>query len=122
MIKFDSIITNGYVDIETIEERAKEGWEFVAILPAKQIDIHALVTDKITIFSKYVEDSKNKSWEHFEVKYKEEGVSTNWITTDYIDDIKSAKEVANMYASIEGVTDVNIVKITKSQEVVKTLY
>ena len=56
MIKFDSIITNGYVDIETISSRLKEGWTFVTTLPAKIVHPHAIDTDKVTIFSKYIEE------------------------------------------------------------------
>lgn len=54
MIKFDYVITNGYVDIETIEKRTEDGWSFVTTLPAKVVHPYALETDKVTIFSKYL--------------------------------------------------------------------
>lgn len=54
MIKFDYIITNGYIDIETIEKRTELGWIFVTTLPAQVVHPHALETDKVTIFSKYL--------------------------------------------------------------------
>lgn len=53
MIKFDHVITNGYIGIETIEKRTENGWTFVTTLPAKTVHPHALETDKVTIFSKY---------------------------------------------------------------------
>jgi len=56
MIKFDHVITNGYIDIETIEKRTKSGWTFVTTLPAKTVHPHALDTDKVTIFTKYTEE------------------------------------------------------------------
>lgn len=56
MIKFDHVITNEYIDIETIEKRTKSGWTFVTTLPAKTVHPHALDTDKVTIFTKYTEE------------------------------------------------------------------
>jgi hypothetical protein len=55
MIKFDSIITNGYIDIDTILGWTNKGWKFVTTIPAKQVHPHAMDTDKLTIFSKYQE-------------------------------------------------------------------
>lgn len=53
MIEFDYIITNGYIDIDTIESKTKKGWVFVITLPAKTICPTAMETDKLTIFSKH---------------------------------------------------------------------
>lgn len=50
MIEFDWVITNGYVDKETIFKRVEKGWTFVATVPAKLIHPKACDT---TIFSKY---------------------------------------------------------------------
>lgn len=54
MIKFDVIITNGYIDRDTIYNKCNEGWNFVVTLPAKALHPNALETDKATIFSKYI--------------------------------------------------------------------
>lgn len=56
MIKFDYVITNGYVDVDTIENRTKEGWSFVTSLPAILVHPHAMETDKVTIFSKHTKE------------------------------------------------------------------
>lgn len=64
-IELDYIITNGYVDLDTIVEREKKGWKFVATVPAKLIHPHALPTDKATIFSRYVSSvigAPNTTW------------------------------------------------------------
>jgi hypothetical protein len=53
LIDFKVIITNGYVDQDTIEGMTSKGWKFVTTLPAKVVHPHALDTDKATIFSKY---------------------------------------------------------------------
>lgn len=55
MIEFDVIITNGYVDRDTIFNKVNNGWTFVATVPAKNIHPHAMETDKATIFSRYLE-------------------------------------------------------------------
>lgn len=52
MSELDYIITNGYCDIDTIENRKRNGWDFVVTLPAILIEPHAMPTDKVTIFSK----------------------------------------------------------------------
>lgn len=52
-LKLDSIITNGYVDPETIEVFTKEGHTFVCTIPAILAHPHAMPTDKLTIFAKY---------------------------------------------------------------------
>jgi hypothetical protein len=54
-IIFDSVITNGYVDIETMQHFLRDGWTFVCTIPAKQVHPHACDTDKFTLFSKYIE-------------------------------------------------------------------
>lgn len=59
MIEFDVIITNGYVDKDTISKKCNDGWNFVITLPAKSIHPNALETDKATIFSKYIKSSKD---------------------------------------------------------------
>ena len=56
MIKFDHVITNGYIDIETIEKRTQSGWSFVTTLPAKIVHPSALETDKVTIFTKTINE------------------------------------------------------------------
>ena len=53
MIEFDYVITNGYVDIDTLQKRVKGGWKFVCTIPASIIHPHALETDKVTIFTRY---------------------------------------------------------------------
>jgi hypothetical protein len=53
MLKIDYVITNGYVDAETIAKRAEKGWTFVATLPANLMHPYALPTDKITFFVRY---------------------------------------------------------------------
>jgi hypothetical protein len=53
MIDFEWVITNGYVDSETIESYTDKGWTFVATIPAKLIHPYACDTDKATVFSKY---------------------------------------------------------------------
>jgi len=53
MLRLDWVITNGYVDIDTINKRTEKGWKFVTTLPANQVHPHALPTDKITVFSYY---------------------------------------------------------------------
>lgn len=53
MIKLDWVITNGYIDLETIQKRDDSGWKFITTLPAKLIHPHAMESDKITIFTKY---------------------------------------------------------------------
>lgn len=55
MIKFECIITNGYVGDDTIYNMTKKGWTFVTTIPAKLVHPHAMDTDKATIFSKYIE-------------------------------------------------------------------
>ena len=55
MIEFDCVITNGYVDHDTITAMTDKGWTFVATVPAKLVHPHALDTDKATIFSHYTE-------------------------------------------------------------------
>mgnify|MGYP001615724012 CR=1 FL=1 len=54
MLEYDSIITNGYVDRDTIAAFITKGWTFVVTLPAKMVHPHALATDKWTLFSKYI--------------------------------------------------------------------
>lgn len=58
MINFKHIITNGYIDIETIEKYQEEGWDFVTTIPAYTIHPHSLKTDKLTIFAKYTEEKQ----------------------------------------------------------------
>ena len=53
MIELDYVITNGYVDRETILKRHENGWNFISTIPAILIHPHAAITDKATIFSKY---------------------------------------------------------------------
>lgn len=60
MLEIDSVITNGYVDIDTLESRAKEGWKFVVTVPAITAHPYAVPTDKLTIFSRYKEDKINE--------------------------------------------------------------
>ena len=55
MLELTTVITNGYVDIDTICSMVSEGWTFVITIPAKLIHPHALDTDKATIFSRYQE-------------------------------------------------------------------
>jgi len=55
MLEFEYIITNGYVDIETIHHFTEKGCKFVVTLPANMVHPHALPTDKISLFSKYTE-------------------------------------------------------------------
>ena len=53
MVELDCVITNGYVDRETIRMMLDKGWTFVTTVPAKLIHPHALDTDMASIFSKY---------------------------------------------------------------------
>ena len=55
LLEFDSVITNGYVDPETIAFFLNRGYTFVCTVPAKLAHPHALDTDKLSIFSKYTE-------------------------------------------------------------------
>jgi hypothetical protein len=61
MIEYTSIITNGYIDISTIEGYMEKGWDFVVTLPARTVHPFALPTDKVTIFSKYIPYEKTDS-------------------------------------------------------------
>jgi len=61
MLEIDSIITNGYVDIQTIESFTARGYTFVCTVPAKPAHPHAMPTDKLSIFSKYTEPVINES-------------------------------------------------------------
>lgn len=61
MIELDWIITNGYIDIETINKRSEKGWKFVVTVPAKNIHPGACDTDKATIFTKYVPYPKDEN-------------------------------------------------------------
>ena len=53
MIEFDVLITNEYIDKETINKRADNGWKFVVTVPAESVHPSASYSDKATIFSKY---------------------------------------------------------------------
>jgi hypothetical protein len=53
MIEFDVVITNGYVDSDTICKRIETGWNFVVTVPANLVHPYAMPTDKATIFSRY---------------------------------------------------------------------
>ena len=53
MLELDSVITNGYIDPQTIAFFLERGYKFVCTVPAKLAHPHALDTDKISIFSKY---------------------------------------------------------------------
>lgn len=55
MLELKSIITNGYVDISTMEAFTRDGWKFVCTVPAKTAHPHAMDTDKLSIFSRYKE-------------------------------------------------------------------
>lgn len=53
MLEFDWVITNGYVDRDTMAYFIEKGWVFVCTVPAKTAHPHAMDTDKLAIFSKY---------------------------------------------------------------------
>lgn len=53
MLKLESVITNGYIDLHTIEKYAENGYAFVVTLPASTVLPTAMPNDKVTIFSKY---------------------------------------------------------------------
>jgi len=57
MLELDSIITNGYVDIQTIEHFTARGYVFVCTVPAKSAHPHAAITDKLSVFAKYTSPS-----------------------------------------------------------------
>ena len=38
MIEFDYVITNGYVDRDTLQKRAKDGWKFVSMVTIQNIN------------------------------------------------------------------------------------
>lgn len=59
MLETTSIITNGYIDIDTIDAMAKSGWAFLCTIPAKPAHPYAMDTDKLSFFSKYTEDQTN---------------------------------------------------------------
>jgi hypothetical protein len=61
MLELNSIITNGYVDISTMEVMLNDGWTFVCAVPAKTAHPHALDTDILSIFSKYTEPDIDES-------------------------------------------------------------
>ena len=63
MLEIDSIITNGYVDPQTIEHLTSGGWTFVCTVPAKLAHPHAMPTDKLSIFSRYIEPVIDESGE-----------------------------------------------------------
>ena len=52
MIKFDHVITNGPVDIETVKGFLDNGWAYVVTLPARAINPLSADNHKATIFSK----------------------------------------------------------------------
>ena len=52
MIKFDYVITNGSIDIETINGFLDNGWAYVVTLPAQAINPFSADNHKATIFSK----------------------------------------------------------------------
>ncbi|MEY8188633.1 hypothetical protein AB4X15_03020 [Peribacillus simplex] len=64
LIDFDWVITNGYIDKETINKRAEKGWDFVVTVPAKLIHPSACDHDKATIFSKYAPYPKDENEVH----------------------------------------------------------
>jgi len=53
MIEYNSVITNGSIDQDTISSYIKKGYTFLVTLPAKMVHPYAADTDKITLFSKY---------------------------------------------------------------------
>jgi len=57
-IEIESIITNGYINNDTIWSFVEKGFKFVTTIPANVVHPYALDTDKITFFTKYHEYSK----------------------------------------------------------------
>lgn len=79
MIETEVLITNGYLDIETIANRAKCNWKFVVTVPAKLVAKHATEHDKATFFVREIEDTfddtqnanaiSNKAWDKIKSGY-----------------------------------------------------
>ena len=55
MLELSSVITNGYVGLDTIESMRKKGFTFVVTVPATLAHPHACENDKLSIFAKYTE-------------------------------------------------------------------
>ena len=60
MLKLTSIITNGYLDIYTIEHMSADGYSFICTVPAGTTHPYAMHTDKLSIFGKYEEPQKEE--------------------------------------------------------------
>ena len=59
MLETTSVITNGYIDIDTINSMAKSEWIFLCTIPAKLAHPYAMDTDKLSFFSRYTDGQTN---------------------------------------------------------------
>ena len=59
MLETTYIITNGYIDINTINSMAKSEWIFLCTIPAKLAHPYAMDTDKLSFFSRYTDGQTN---------------------------------------------------------------
>jgi len=55
MLNIVGVITNGYVDVSTMERMSNDGYSFICTIPANTAHPHAMSTDKLSIFGKYEE-------------------------------------------------------------------
>jgi hypothetical protein len=94
MIELNHIITNGYIDQATINGYLEKGYIFLCTVPGKIVHPHAMDTDKLTIFSKYIESGENSEYTLLVDNYSRE-FSTKQLSS--VNDIIIGKTYAIIY-------------------------